>query len=344
MEDNYQIGNVLSIEGNKVHIIMKENNSMFVYFFNGKKYNGVINNGYIGIIRGPYKIVGRVEKESLEDIQKDDKDRTYSLDRFRRIVEVKIIGYLNEGRFVSGLSYLPLICNEAVLLSEDEIESIYIQSIKFRKNDNNSSCSLVIGTSLQEGIPIPLDVFNLFNTHLGIFGNTGSGKSNTLTYLYTMLFENKKLDVTKNSKFLILDFNGEYTGDDVFNNDKEIIKLSTRNDRVGNKIKISKNTFWDSEFLSVLFSATDKTQKPFIKKLLKYKNKLNVEKLDNRIKSIVKTCFRHLVDGNKFEILTLLKGMFSIYFVDVENETILSNISWIGKTCKNISDGQKIVD
>lgn len=350
MEENYCIGNVLSIEGNKVHIIMKENSSMFVYFFNGEKYNGVINNGYIGIIRGPYKIVGRVEKESLEDNQKDNNDHTYSLNRFKRIIEVKIIGYFDEKNFVSGLSYLPLIYNEVVLLSEIEIKSIYSQFVKPNQAKDGSSCPLIIGSSLQENIPIPLNIFTLFNTHLGIFGNTGSGKSNTLAYLYTKLFKNEKLDVTKNSKFLVLDFNGEYIGEDVFDKNKEVINLNTESDTGGDKIKISEKTFWNSEFLSVLFDATEKTQKPFISNMLKYKkDKIDKSKdgADNnkmtKVNKIINGCLTNLIEGyDKQEILDLLKIIFNDYILsddEQKDKSILWKIEWFSS--QNSSDSSK---
>jgi DNA helicase HerA-like ATPase len=68
----------------------------------------------------------------------------------------------------------------------------------------------------------------LFNTHIGIFGNTGSGKSNTLTKIYTELFEQKAANFAGRSKFSILDFNGEYTGNQLISaNKKKVYNLKT---------------------------------------------------------------------------------------------------------------------
>lgn len=71
---------------------------------------------------------------------------------------------------------------------------------------------------LKEDIPISLPWQKLFNTHIGIFGNTGSGKSNTLAKLYTVLFDQKLEAIGDKSKFVILDFNGEYTADQLAGN------------------------------------------------------------------------------------------------------------------------------
>ena len=57
----------------------------------------------------------------------------------------------------------------------------------------------------------------MFNTHIGIFGNTGSGKSNTLAKIYTELFNLENREIANNfndkSKFVIFDFNGEYVNE-----------------------------------------------------------------------------------------------------------------------------------
>src|SRR5690606_23970925 len=59
---------------------------------------------------------------------------------------------------------------------------------------------------------IELGVNSLFASHIGIFGNTGSGKSYSLASLYHSLFKNfgDNSGFKKNAKFLLIDFNGEY--------------------------------------------------------------------------------------------------------------------------------------
>ncbi|MFL2065982.1 helicase HerA domain-containing protein [Marinilactibacillus psychrotolerans] len=60
---------------------------------------------------------------------------------------------------------------------------------------------------------INLKWYKLFNSHIAIFGNTGSRKSNTLAKLYYELFKlsfNDQLIDLGESKFVLLDFNDEY--------------------------------------------------------------------------------------------------------------------------------------
>ncbi|EDB1282904.1 hypothetical protein F9C47_14725, partial [Listeria monocytogenes] len=96
------VGKVLEIEGTKVNILMEENSNMFTYFYNGLKYRGIAINSFIGIIRGPYKIVGQVVKEFLRDVYNDSKDVHYKKNRFERVIEIKIIGAFINDSFISG--------------------------------------------------------------------------------------------------------------------------------------------------------------------------------------------------------------------------------------------------
>ena len=138
----------------------------------------------------------------------------------------------------------------------------------------------IVGNLVFHDIPFYLNWEKLFNTHIGIFGNTGSGKSNTLAKLYTELFNmgNSILPGIKNSEFIVLDFNGEYVGKGSFRVgmlEKDIIKLSTSKQTPSdnNKLKISKKDFLNTETLSILFSATEKTQKPFIENAISFYKK-----------------------------------------------------------------------
>src|SRR5699024_2145162 len=125
---------------------------------------------------------------------------------------------------------------------------------------------------IYENIPVEFSINSFFASHIGIFGNTGSGKSNTIARLYYELF--KTIDANKigtKSKFHLFDFNGEYAHKGVFglgDSDINIINLSTISDNNEDKLEISSEYFYSPEILSVLFGATEQTQKPFIKRLL----------------------------------------------------------------------------
>ena len=77
------------------------------------------------------------------------------------------------------------------------------------------------------------------------------------------------------SKFVLLDFNGEYIGEKTITDSKKVYNLTTnRNKNNGDKetdyLNIPEERFWDKDMLSVLFGATEQTQQPFLSRVLNY--------------------------------------------------------------------------
>ena len=119
--------------------------------------------------------------------------------------------------------------------------------------------SISIATFYGDDIEVRLPVDGLFNSHIAIFGNTGSGKSNTLASLYQelvrTLVSRNKAEYEAHTRFLLFDFNGEYTKASCISADKHVYNLSTRND-AGDKIPMDANGLLDVEVLAILADAT----------------------------------------------------------------------------------------
>lgn len=251
-----QIGEVVAVMGVEVSVRAFENSNHETHFFNGKKFKGVSIREFVSISHGFREIVCTVEGEYLDE-------RNYEVEASERIFARKLklrpIGYFEDEVFKDGIKYLPKIGDIATLLSEQQVGSIF---------ESKSSEDYIVGKLLKEDLPVSLPWRKLFNTHMGIFGNTGSGKSNTLTKLYTVLFKNKQQKIGDTSKFVFLDFNGEYTGGQLVSADrKKIIRLTTRH-RGGDRFSLLDDDFWDSETLGILFQATAYTQKPFLRRII----------------------------------------------------------------------------
>lgn len=327
MQNKYVVGNVVSIDGLRITARMNENTNMLTYFYNGETYRGISIGEYVGIIRGPYKLVGKVEKEYLEDNIRDYNNQTYENGRFIRNIELSVIGSFLNGKFEFGIRCFPMIFNEVVLLKDTEIYQI-IQGNSISLN------KLSFGKSVLEQVDIDLPWEKLFITHIGIFGNTGSGKSNTLTKLYTSLFkeDNVTMHLEPSSKFLFLDFNGEYTGDKTFSAKKKVIKLSTRNNVNNDKIIMSPESFWDIETLSILFSATEKTQRPFLQNAIKYYigSETNDITKENIISAIGSAFYNTFKGNNNKESLRLLNNALSIVGCTPNSDGIFYDCNGMG--------------
>lgn len=334
MNSSFEVGIIWAVNGNQVTIKMNSITSDFTYFYNGEEYEGIRNGGYLSITRGHIDIICQIESEEIKDnYQKESKNKYKENERYEKFVYARCIGFFENEKFNFGIKYSPIIYNTVKMISSNTIKAIL--SPKKEKNE----IEFVIGKDLQYGLKIDLPWNKIFNTHIGIFGNTGSGKSNTLTNLYKILLNHEKLNL-ENSKFIFIDFNGEYIGDKVLCRNKITYELNTRQDNKGDKFPIKSSSFWDEEVLSILFHATEKTQKPFLKNLIKGRNKYisNKNSLENYLKKIYIRCLETLNPKKEFvEILirTLKLMDYDDIFLKELQWHSQNQIFYIGKTYYN---------
>lgn len=329
MENNFEVGTVWGVRGTDVIIKMYNISSDFKYFYNGKEYEGIRSGGYLSITRGHIDIICQIESEEIKDklakdLGKNDIKILPDKERYERFVYARCIGYFENNKFNTGVKYVPIIYNTVKMMSQKMVETIFSPK-------RNNEIPFIIGKDIKYNIDIELPWEKIFNTHIGIFGNTGSGKSNTLTKLYNTLLNHEKLNLD-NSEFVFIDFNGEYTGSKVFCKEKQIFQLNTRN--IKDRFPINENSFWNEEVLGILFHATEKTQKPFLKNMLeRRKNHFNknISPKDN-ILTYIKNMLKKIFETNnpKREMLELMKSILE----KVGIGTKLEKVEWhSGNSC-----------
>jgi len=290
---SFSVGEVVAVRGTNVTLRVFDESNLETLFFDGKKYKGVSIRQYIGVKRGFSLIVCVIEGEYLDEnrFENDDNRR-----RYIRKVEVKPIGFFEQSQFYDGVKLMPMIKDKAYLLNESQVIQVFSQGAE----DDFS-----IGKMLNEDIVINLPWQKIFNSHIGIFGNTGSGKSNTLTRLYSELFSRYKSNMTNKSMFLLVDFNGEYTGSQLISDEgeKKSYRLSTKNMQ-GDKFPLPSSELWNTEILALLFQATANTQTPFLNRVItkreKYENK--PDSLLDYVISTFYSCFVNSAQNKEFLI------------------------------------------
>lgn len=325
--ESYVVGTVREIRGTNVVIRLFDNSSQMTYFFNGKRYSGIMIGSYIGIKRGHYTIVVKIEKEYAQDVLRDTTVQEFSKDRFFRELEAKVIGSFVRERYISGMVAFPQIFNDVILLPNEQITAIISgESLGNNQSFSNPNSYFTIGEIWPEGIPYKVNWTTIFNTHIAIFGNTGSGKSNTLARLYKNLFDLNKNKVLKfgKSKFVVIDFNGEYGGRKVLTDDKRVYNLNTRRSD-GDKISIPANKFWDKEMLSILFGATAQTQQPFLNRVLKYYSSKN--NFEEKFFEYLCRAFKAVYSFPSKESLDLLKYALDILEINHDSFSTWINLS-----------------
>lgn len=274
------VGEVIAVSGISISLRIFEDSSQETIFFEGVKYRGISLREHVSLQRGFIDIVCLVEGEYLDERRMDaEAEKT----QYIRKVNVRPIGYVVDEKFFEGVKYMPMIRDKASLLSETMVGKIY---------GTEGKTNFSIGAMLKENVPINLPWARIFNSHLGIFGNTGSGKSNTLTKLYSTLFKEKHEALKHKSQFVIIDFNGEYTENQILPvKQKKITVLDSK--KAKQKFKIEASHFWDAETLSLLFQATTNTQQPFIRRVLSGRDKFKdfPESLQNYIEKTFERAF-----------------------------------------------------
>lgn len=258
-----RVGEVSAVTGRKVFISVDTDKNLSELFFDGDVLRNIAVGSYVDIRKGFLSLIGKVEGENAQ--AEDRKPSALAYLNGKRILTVSLVGFLDhKGRFFGGTKELPLVGNEAFLLTKEKVHQVHNLIV-------HDSVALDVAQSEYEGYDIALPVDGLMNSHIAIFGNTGSGKSNTLAMIYQEFIAKmraRNADAFEaNCRVVLFDFNNEYIGDNCLTPHKTVIELSTRNDN-GDKIPLGAAGFTDIEIVSILADATEKTQKPFLKRAL----------------------------------------------------------------------------
>jgi len=274
-ESVFKIGEVYSVDGRKIKIKVDKNKNSSYLFYQGQPIKNISVGSYVKIAKGYIKIIGKVEGEYIEEDKNVNSEYHNQYDKIKRYLIVSLLGYIEKNKFFQGIKEMPLVFNECYLLDYYEFEMVH----NFLERDEES---ITIGKlALEDNQEIKISVNKLFASHIGIFGNTGSGKSYTLSKIYYELLNKYKNNnnFLKNAKFILIDFNGEYLINNSENKEtdftiieptyKNTFFLDTRSPK--DKFPILKKYFEDIEFWAIYLNATEKTQTPFLKRAFKRK-------------------------------------------------------------------------
>ncbi|MEX0997808.1 MAG: ATP-binding protein [Flavobacteriaceae bacterium] len=321
------IGKVESVRGRIIEIKVHKSKNASHLLYDGQIIKGVSVGSYIKVCKGFEELIGKIDEEFItEDKLVSKKDYKQEKERIKRVLRVSLIGYFEESLFKQGIKELPLLDNEVFLLRADEFTRVH----NFIKNINGEpDVELKIGVlSNETGTPIGIGVNSLFASHIGIFGNTGSGKSYTLASLYHKLFKKYATNpgFKKNAKFLLIDFNGEYYNE---NNENIITEISNKNcyninlEYNSKKIRLLRDSIQNIEILSLMTDAKDKTQIPFLKRVLNYKQ---IDK--NGFANYLIILIEKIINSKSKELGTkIFYEIFSdLYFLRHENQKAFESI------------------
>lgn len=168
-------------------------------------------------------------------------------------------------KFKRGLETFPSVGDIVILPMEDQLRSI------IESGDNRR---VYIGNSpLVGNAKVMIDPDRLFGRHLAVLGNTGSGKSCSVAGLIRWSLESareKLVDSAKtvNSRFIVLDPNGEYSKAFVDKQEANIYMVNVENSDGKKQLEVPL-WFWNTDEWCGFTKASPKTHRTTIVHALK---------------------------------------------------------------------------
>ena len=254
----------------------------------GKSYVAPRINTYVKTKVGLDEIICQITGEYYDELHKGQFTGYF--------LELSVKGYFQGNKFIQGLRLLPMVAANVELLEQNEFKQI---------NENCSKESFDIGKDLFDNTQDYSLSFNaIIPSHIGIFGNTGSGKSNTLAKI---LYEYSKiLKSYDNGQILIFDLNNEYGANSVCNQtQKTIYNLTTKNDK-GDKVPLNFEILQEDEWC-LLLNATEATQRPVIKTA--YHDTKTADEYREIVIRMLKTGQEKLIKSIQYHISAFIKGI-----------------------------------
>lgn len=339
-----KLGVIVGVDGtvSQVGMYSMSNDSQLLWY--GDVLTGPKIGAFLTINQNDVKIIAAVSSEKVVDQQNTVRsvefDNRFHKDSINRVITLKTKGVIEENKFQVTSQYVPMVGNEVTLTTKEELDLIF--------GLEPGEDSIYIGNSLLEGQPINIPINKFFASHIGIFGNTGSGKSNTLHKTYLELFRSQyRSSILNCSQFFVIDFNGEYTGDNTFGLDasnKLIFEIDTRSAEAGQKMPIKKSYLFDPDILAILFDARPATQVPFLRNALRtFNNSItDEEKFAEMELGLLRSIIIGTGNVSADALENWIKAAETVGIADEILEGLKGNSSWkdYGNLVISASDGQ----
>lgn len=298
------IGKVVSLNTDKISVeLSRDLNNFTLNGYDDVHYIAQLNS-YVVIPYLNYYIVGEVssirEKE-VGGIAANNKAQEILKSRSIKLVDVVPFGTIKrDGKsaleFSFGVSVYPGLYSDVLYIKDEELDSIYNTQGDELISDSDKTrlTHLPLGDStVFKGYKVKVDIDRFFGSHSAVLGNTGSGKSCTVTALLQGIY-NKTNFSACGSNFILFDVNGEYGQalNDVPNEDVETryVKASETDD--GFKLP---HWYLTLDEWELLLNTSEKTQRPILHMALGFSGVFEDGADEDRVNHIVASCALNLL-------------------------------------------------
>lgn len=262
---NHGVGKIVLIDSQNIVAELYQNVGNYLNTVDGIRFVGEIGS-YVSVSEFNRKIIAEII--SVED-KNYVANKALSKPVDVRIVKLNLVGEISDGKFTFGVSKMPLLFSEIDIITETDLHMMLDvgSSGELMVSEGKTRLlSLKIGQSvLFPDYSVNVNIDKFFGFHFAVFGNTGSGKSNTIARILQNIFLKQNFS-PKGAKFVIYDSNGEYG--------KAFAKLSEYNPNISYKY-VSCDTETEGHFeipawalsaddWAIMLRATEKTQLPVL--------------------------------------------------------------------------------
>ncbi len=298
MANEREIGHIVTVDSLSVFVRLDDDLKSLYKSGYEEIYPVARINSYIIIPVGAEKIVAIVDRVMNREETDLKKTRgTIFLTESSRYLSATMIGTIESGRYIQGVYNYPILDNPVWYVTRQDLDIIFDQKQNGEHINFKDDFYLPIGTSPSfPDYQVKINPDRMFGKHAAILGNTGSGKSCTLTSILQSLFQfdynGKKL---QSAHVVIFDTNGEYK--DAFQLDDKYKVNPFYINEDGLKVPYWFMNFDDMDYL---FEPTTGTQAPILKRALalaksqsdvelkKHISKIHLNKLINYVTTIEK--------------------------------------------------------
>lgn len=264
MANERNIGHIVTVDSLSVFVRLDDDLKSLYKSGYEEIYPVARINSYIIIPVGPDRIVALVDRVMNREETDLTKNRgSIFLTESNRYLSATMIGTVENGRYIQGVYNYPVLDNPVWYVTRRDLDIIFDQKESDVEISFKDDYYLPIGKSPAfPDYQVKINPDKMFGKHVAILGNTGSGKSCTLTSILQSMFQyeynGKKL---QSAHIVVFDTNGEYK--EAFNIDeKHKVNPFCINDE-GLRVPYWFMNFDDMDYL---FEPTTGTQAPILKR------------------------------------------------------------------------------
>ncbi|KJS37658.1 MAG: ATPase [Hyphomonas sp. BRH_c22] len=218
------IGKVVSVAADRFVIEMHSGTDSFtVVGFDDVHYVARLGSFLMIPVQSEYvvaEVVGLRERDISSPANRDGNMDKASSAKYLDVVPVGMLPQ-TKGSFRFGVSVFPSLYANALYALDAELDRIFETDEPVERSPSRRTLpgveqptrfkALTIGTSvIFDGYDVKVRIDDFFGGHSAVLGNTGSGKSCTISSILQSLFEKPDEHRARGATFIVFDVNGEY--------------------------------------------------------------------------------------------------------------------------------------